>query len=1614
MTAQPAKCSKLKIRIFFDSTIFQAGGTLFGRMEVTATSSRSLKLGEIAVELAAYEEITSKEFTATQSFLSSRLCFQGTGIPPSNAVHGSCDDDGFWVAKKGKTTFPFAFQLPLDCPSSLVFGQTASLRYVVTGLVQVFYHGKNETILKSKEAFVVEAWDGYNPDYRLPVQASNSTNLFWGGSGALELEAMLSERLHSAGGNLSVEVKVKNCTSRKVQGIRIGVARRLEMVSDKAQAELNPGLKIETVSVSEVIGTQEFKSSSYLFDTGEERAMTVNMIVPGNARTIRGTALFEVTCFVVVSMLLGAFSGELSVEIPVKICHPASLTPAPKPKLDQNHLPHHYNIVDDDLDMDSDVLTKSNRRIGSNVSLAPSAFGPDGHDQQDVSGGVGRQGEWNADDRGLSPANSITSIKSLLASPKQKLSKLADKIQRSTSPPSSSHIQHEHRKDSDNLSGAPSRRMAKSPPLGPAVPLAYVPAVERVRYTPFQPPPTTKAKEFLKAAAQYQQEMSGALAGFGGDDNVEFNLDDKTMATAIHQWISRKESEGRYQSQAPLRAPTATRPTPPMKIPAASPGRRRHPVEPINTQVGSFTSQISFGGASPQSYYSPASPEPSSPTAAAFSNQTTSRFIHHAHRQPAAPQTGAFGSAVEDCMTDPPLFARPLPLPSPPPTGSPKRPGLPNPPGQPRPISPSPVPIPIQTAESLALAREAYERVKRAGSPVPDPLQNATTPGSSAPRSGFISSSQHHPSSFDSSRHHHPNIKVPVPVSSEAAERSNIATSPSGLSRLLNEPAPGPQLTHHVKHGYDGHLIDNSPPPTCSSPELRHIPLNRPLPVPAPKPQHLNQVQTQAQTQGQSLPQVQIPARIPIGSNPNIFTKETETRPRPEPVPRPPIAATTAPTDGTPTPTLTARPPAPVTTVRVGQHAAPSNKPPTVSGASASASAQAPTRATAGHARKPVVEAGAVGKLQDPGSGFIYPKATRKPVAGTKPPTIAAKPKNLAAASQQHSHYTDPPGPDHTTSRPVMDAAAHREFDQRLRRPPQESTSASKSKGESLAPTESMRAPQLMSVRSSSSSSPSEDVLNRSVSPSGDRRTHVTLGFQAPKDIILEEESGEVGKDRSAAVRQQRRLTEGTRGAAVQSTPQDDNNNIGGPPANQALDDSGREVVQETPNEIRAHAIAAANSFRARGANSGGYVVNTGKLRQAIRNTDSNNNSGGSGHLIQALADGAMSAASAAASGLGWGQQSSSPPSKPAPIAASRPSAQQHRDRGHSGQSPQRSSSPLAAQGYPARPQQQQQQSPPKSRHLDRSAPGRSQHHHHHNPVVEQAHDLTMKDIYFQTLTPGEYAEQPTSMFDPSPEASPVRPTSPPTMPETVSAIAPTSMAALPTTETTTIPVTYSQQYGEVEKQTKSQHQVKVTRRTAVTTTTESPADQQQQHPAQSRSPPASRMMDRPARNDPLPPTPVSVAVEAHPDPITTPTASASVISPPRLDKTLPKIQEQQPAPRSRILDHHPQQQQSPTEPPRPSPAPGSATAAIFNSNNIYIPPITTAPLTPAQQQRAIYYYGRAAESSATSGATALAAARPGSAGGGSGGGGVGAAKAINPRLQEYIQKYNLAANTRS
>jgi hypothetical protein len=131
-TTAVTKISKLKLHVLLDSTIYTAGGVLTGRLSLTSSTARSIKLGEISVELTAFEELSIKDYTASQSFLSSRLVFQSENLPPSNAVHGP-KDNGYWTAKKGKTTFPFAFKIPIDAPSSVTYASMASLKYVVTG-----------------------------------------------------------------------------------------------------------------------------------------------------------------------------------------------------------------------------------------------------------------------------------------------------------------------------------------------------------------------------------------------------------------------------------------------------------------------------------------------------------------------------------------------------------------------------------------------------------------------------------------------------------------------------------------------------------------------------------------------------------------------------------------------------------------------------------------------------------------------------------------------------------------------------------------------------------------------------------------------------------------------------------------------------------------------------------------------------------------------------------------------------------------------------------------------------------------------------------------------------------------------------------------------------------------------------------------------------------------------------------------------------------------------------------------------------------------------------------------------------------------------------------------
>lgn len=143
------RCAKLRLSLLLDSTVFVAGGTLDGRIEITCLSATKVRLGKIAIELTGFEgkhvvshqctydfsktvlEVNHGDTLHSQSFLVSEIIIQGARKPPSTAVVGP-SVSGFWQGIKKKSVFGFSFNLPLDSPSSFSFQSLASLKYVIT------------------------------------------------------------------------------------------------------------------------------------------------------------------------------------------------------------------------------------------------------------------------------------------------------------------------------------------------------------------------------------------------------------------------------------------------------------------------------------------------------------------------------------------------------------------------------------------------------------------------------------------------------------------------------------------------------------------------------------------------------------------------------------------------------------------------------------------------------------------------------------------------------------------------------------------------------------------------------------------------------------------------------------------------------------------------------------------------------------------------------------------------------------------------------------------------------------------------------------------------------------------------------------------------------------------------------------------------------------------------------------------------------------------------------------------------------------------------------------------------------------------------------------------
>ncbi|CBQ73354.1 conserved hypothetical protein [Sporisorium reilianum SRZ2] len=333
------KHPKVKIDVILSSNVFEAGAAISGKVELTCTTSQRLRLGQIAVELEAVEQLTSRDHAATQLFLYNRTMFQGDNLPPCNAVLPAAPVNGYWTARKGRTSFPFSFRLPSSAPSCVTFAGNASLRYGLKATVQTWYNDEKMIVTARREAFVLEKWaDQLHPRFREPVEVVGDTRLFMGGNGAVWLEAGITEQLFWGGGQIHIRCGIKNNTKRHLGGIKVALARRLIFPVGSAEGFHDSPDKLSLEPrITEIVHDQIFKGREYEFAPHAESVCTVAVDVPRDLRTIRKTRLFEVRTFAFVSLLLGSFAKDLTIEIPIYVAHTASGQPQAQQPFEHVH-----------------------------------------------------------------------------------------------------------------------------------------------------------------------------------------------------------------------------------------------------------------------------------------------------------------------------------------------------------------------------------------------------------------------------------------------------------------------------------------------------------------------------------------------------------------------------------------------------------------------------------------------------------------------------------------------------------------------------------------------------------------------------------------------------------------------------------------------------------------------------------------------------------------------------------------------------------------------------------------------------------------------------------------------------------------------------------------------------------------------------------------------------------------------------------------------------------------------------------------------------------------------------------------------------------------------------
>ncbi|OAX32510.1 hypothetical protein K503DRAFT_870119 [Rhizopogon vinicolor AM-OR11-026] len=328
--------SKVKVSLTLSDPIFVAGSNISGKMEIECRGDGEfgLGIGLIMVELFAIQQITSRDHSATSTFIHSRRLFQGPGLPPSNAIQPdfvpTSADSPFelpahhYPARRGLTTFFFRFPLPPSSPASISFGP-AQIRYEIRASVGVAWRGEKRLVTDQRDINVVECCDSRAlPGHPHGMAIAEGGNIW--------AQALVTNGPIVAGEIACIELQLKNHSLNWTSGVTLTLSRELRLSS--------PSVDKKALNITDTVTEVEFRGHEYKVPPGIEGVANLVINIPRSSRGSRGGArlgengemtngLFEVCCSLRLQVDMPVGSEPVIIIIPLVIHHPLAIPEAP-------------------------------------------------------------------------------------------------------------------------------------------------------------------------------------------------------------------------------------------------------------------------------------------------------------------------------------------------------------------------------------------------------------------------------------------------------------------------------------------------------------------------------------------------------------------------------------------------------------------------------------------------------------------------------------------------------------------------------------------------------------------------------------------------------------------------------------------------------------------------------------------------------------------------------------------------------------------------------------------------------------------------------------------------------------------------------------------------------------------------------------------------------------------------------------------------------------------------------------------------------------------------------------------------------------------------------------